>query len=137
MAHFFDVNAHCYSGGTEATALFPKVLETLISIGFEAIPLTNEPNPIYAIKFAAIQQPIIGFSKVTNHKLNPSTDFIAVMTCSQADADCPLVFGADKRISLPYDDPKAFDNIAIQTDKYLATSTLIAKEMKYVFSQIQ
>ena len=36
LAHYFKVtNVYCYSGGTEATALFPMVAETLKSTGFE------------------------------------------------------------------------------------------------------
>ena len=38
MASFFGMkNVFCYSGGTEATAMFPKVAETLINQGFEII----------------------------------------------------------------------------------------------------
>lgn len=36
MAYHFDVkNVYCYSGGTEATAMFPKVAETLSNQGFQ------------------------------------------------------------------------------------------------------
>ena len=36
MAFHFEVkNVFCYSGGTEATALFPKVVETLNHQGFQ------------------------------------------------------------------------------------------------------
>ena len=35
MAYHFSINkVSCYSGGTEATAMFPKVVETLINQGF-------------------------------------------------------------------------------------------------------
>ena len=33
--HFGIQNTFCYSGGTEATAMFPKVAETLANQGFE------------------------------------------------------------------------------------------------------
>jgi len=36
LSHYFNVkNVFCYSGGTEATALFPMAAETLKSTGFE------------------------------------------------------------------------------------------------------
>lgn len=36
MAHYFDIkNVFCYSGGTETTALFPMVAETLQNSGFQ------------------------------------------------------------------------------------------------------
>ena len=59
------------------------------------------------------------------------------MTCSQADEDCPFIAGAEKRVPVRYDDPKAFDQTELQTEKYLERSTQIANEMYYVFSQIQ
>src|SRR5690606_34937869 len=34
-AYFYIPNVHCYSGGTEETALFPKVAETLTNQGFK------------------------------------------------------------------------------------------------------
>ena len=137
IANYFNLDVACYSCGTEATALFPKVIETLEKTGFVFEKLSNETNPIYAIKFDKNEQPIIGFSKEMDHAFNPSSGFIAIMTCSQAAEDCPLVFGADQRISLPFNDPKAFDDTKIQGDKYLETSTIIATELHYVFSQIK
>ena len=63
-AYYFDVkNVFCYSGGTEATVLFPKVAETLKKSGFEIKILSEDNNPVYAIKFASTESPVIGFSK--------------------------------------------------------------------------
>ena len=136
LAFHFNVSADCYSGGTEATAVFPKVIETLEKTGFEVEKLSHEANPVYAVKFDKDEEPILGFSKEIDHTVNPSSEFVAILTCSQADADCPIVFGANQRISLPYNDPKAFDETALQAEKYLETSNLIATELKFVFSQI-
>ena len=136
LANYFNFNINCYSGGTEATALFPKVIETLENIGFEICKLSNEKNPVYSIKFSENNHPIVGFSKEMDHSFNPATGFTAVMTCSQADKDCPLVLGAEQRISLPYEDPKVSDGTNKQDIKYLETSTIIATELHYVFSQL-
>ena len=38
--HFQIKNVNCYSGGTETTALFPKVAETLLKQGFQIQKLT-------------------------------------------------------------------------------------------------
>lgn len=137
LANSFNLDVACYSGGTEATAIYPKVIETLEKTGFEVEKLSNEANPVYAIKFGEDEEPIIGFSKKIDHTFNPSIGFVAIMACSQADVDCPLVLRADQRISLPYKDPKAFDETELQAEEYLRTSQRIATEMKYVFSQIQ
>ncbi|WP_269236347.1 low molecular weight phosphatase family protein [Flavobacterium flavigenum] len=137
-AHYYGIkNVSCYSGGTEATAMFPKVAETLKNTGFKIQKLSEENNPVYAIKFAENQSPIIGFSKAYDDEFNPENGFAAIMTCSQADGGCPFIAGAEKRIPITYEDPKAFDNTPQQTEKYQERSIQIATEMFYVFSQIK
>jgi len=138
MAHHFNVkNVNCYSGGTEATALFPMVASTLANTGFEVKTLSEGKNPVYSIKFSENEHPVIGFSKRMDDDFNPKSDFAAIMTCSQADEGCPFVPGAEKRIPITYEDPKAFDGTSQQAEKYSERSKQIATEMFYVFSQIQ
>src|SRR5690554_4908299 len=43
--HFGLKNVICYSGGTEATALFPMAVETLRNSGFEIHKLSEGNNP--------------------------------------------------------------------------------------------
>jgi arsenate reductase len=137
-AHYYGIkNVFCYSGGTEATALFPKVAETLKNTGFKIQKLSDENNPVYAIKFAENESPVIGFSKTYDDEFNPESGFAAIMTCSQADNGCPFISGAEKRIPIMFEDPKAFDNTPQQTEKYQERSLQIATEMFYVFSQIK
>jgi arsenate reductase len=138
MAFYCNIkNVECYSGGTAATALFPKVVATLETQGFKIQKISQEANPIYAIKFSENELSIIGFSKEFDNFFNPKSGFLAIMTCSQADEGCPFIAGAEKRIPVRYDDPKAFDETDLQTEKYLERSTQIASEMYHVFSQIQ
>jgi arsenate reductase len=129
-------NVFCYSGGTEATAMFPKVGETLVNQGFEMQKLSETENPVYAIKFDENQHPIICFSKTYFDDFNPKTHFAAIMTCNNADEGCPMVFGADARFPIKYDDPKAFDGTELMSQKYAERSLQIASEMYFVFSQI-
>ncbi|SNR55511.1 arsenate-mycothiol transferase ArsC [Lutibacter flavus] len=137
-AHYFKVkNVHCYSGGTEATALFPMAAQTLSSAGFQIVKLSKEINPVYSIKYAENEPSIIGFSKTYDDQFNPKSEFAAIMTCNNADVGCPFIPGADKRIPVKYDDPKAFDNTPQQEEKYEERSNQIASEMLYVFSQIR
>ncbi|QOG00884.1 protein-tyrosine-phosphatase [Flavobacterium sp. MDT1-60] len=137
-AYYFDVeNVFCYSGGTEATALFPKVAEILKKSGFTIKMLSEGNNPVYAIKFAPTESPVIGFSKTYDDVFNPESGFAAIMTCSQADGGCPFIAGAEKRIPVTFEDPKAFDNSPQQTEKYEERSLQIATEMFYVFSEIK
>jgi arsenate reductase len=135
-AHFDMKNVSCYSGGTEATALYPTVVKTLEKSGFKIEIVSEGENPVYSIKFVSNEHPIIGFSKTYDNDFNPQSEFAAIMTCSQADGDCPFIAGAEKRIPITYDDPKAFDNTPRQFEKYQERSLQIATEMFYVFSQI-
>ncbi|WP_412985708.1 low molecular weight phosphatase family protein [Pontimicrobium sp. IMCC45349] len=138
IAYYFRLeNVFCYSGGTEATALFPMVAETLTNTGFQINTISEGNNPIYSIKYAENAHPIIGFSKTYDDVFNPSFGFAAVMTCSQADGGCPFISGAEKRVPITFDDPKAFDNTPQQAEKYQERSLQIASEMFYVFSQIK
>lgn len=130
-------NVSCYSGGTEATAIFPKVLETLATQGFQVLKLSENDNPVVAVKFADNENPILCFSKTYDHPFNPSTQFGAVMTCNNADEGCPIVVGAEARFPIKYDDPKAYDGTPLQTEKYAERSLDIAQEMWWVFSQIK
>lgn len=137
-AYFYNINnVFCYSGGTEATALFTMVAETLKNTGFIVTIISEGENPIYTIKYSANEHPIIGFSKTFDSDFNPESSYAAIMTCSQADKDCPFIPGAEKRIPITYEDPKAFDNTLLQVRKYMERSLQIANEMFYVFSKIK
>jgi len=135
---YFDVpNVHCYSGGTEETALFPKVAETLTDQGFHIFRIAETANPVYAIKYSHDALPIIGFSKKYDSPFNPSSAFAAIMTCSQADGGCPFIAGAEKRIPITFEDPKISDGTPEQARVYAERSLQIAQEMCYVFSRIK
>lgn len=138
LAAYFNINkVTCYSGGTEATALFPMVAETLKKQGFEILQLSDTNNSVYAIKYAENELPVIGFSKKLDDDFNPKSAFIAIMTCDSANEACPFVPGAEKRIPIMFEDPKAFDNTPQQAQKYIERSEQIATEMYYIFSQIK
>lgn len=122
----------CYSGGTEATAMFPMAIETLKNMGFNIHKLSQVENPIYGIKYANNAHPIIGFSKTFDDTFNPKSNFGAIMTCSSADKGCPIVQGSDGRFPITYDDPKAFDNTSQQEEKYNQRSIQIATELLFV-----
>lgn len=135
--HFTIRNVFCYSGGTEATAMFPKVGETLVNQGFEIQKLSVTENPVYTVKFDENQHPIICFSKTYFDEFNPKSQFGAIMTCNNADEGCPMVFGAEARFPIKYEDPKAFDGTEFMNEKYAERSLQIASEMHYVFSKLK
>ena len=135
--HFGIKNVYCYSGGTEATAMFGQVAQTLTAQGFQFLQISEGNNPVYAIKYAASENPIICFSKKYNDAFNPSAAYAAIVTCNNADDNCPIVFGAEQRIPIKYNDPKAFDGTDLMTTKYAERSLEIAQEMFYVFANIK
>lgn len=136
-AYYNIESVSCYSGGTEATALHPTVIQTLEQSGFKVETLSQGKNPVYAIKFTPNEHPIMGFSKVYDATFNPESEFAAIMTCSQADGGCPFIAGAEKRIAITFEDPKEFDATPLEFEKYQERSLQIATEMFYVFSQIK
>ena len=137
IAHHVGIqNISCFSGGTEATAMFPKVGETLSNQGFEIQKLSETENPVYAVKFAANEHPVICFSKTYEAVFNPNAGFGAIMTCDSANEACPMVLGSEARFPITYEDPKAFDGTPQQTEKYLERSVQIATELFWVFGEV-
>lgn len=136
-AHYYNIRGvFSYSGGTDSTALYPVIAETLASQGMSVGTISDGSNPVYLIKYAENQMPVIGFSKKYDHFFNPVSGFAAVMTCTQADEGCPFISGAQQRISLPFEDPKSSDGTSDQKTVYLERSRQIASEILYVFSKI-
>jgi arsenate reductase len=138
MANYYQIeNVFCYSGGTEAIAMFPKVVETLTNQGFEILKLSETENPIYAVKFAENEHAVICFSKKYDDDFNPKSEFAAILTCDSADENCPIVYGAEARIPIKYEDPKKSDGTPEMNETYFNRSIEIATEMKFVFENLR
>lgn len=135
MADKFGIAAETFSGGTEATAFNPNAVAALERAGFE-IEKEGDNNPRYIVRHSSNKTPMIAFSKKYEEEPNPSKGFAAVMTCSEADDGCPVVFGSDVRIKLFYEDPKIADGTPEESAKYDERCKQIAAEMYYVFNKI-
>jgi protein-tyrosine phosphatase/arsenate reductase len=137
-AHYYNIaNVTTFSGGTEATAFNVNAINAIKKVGFDIEKKNDDINPIYHIYFDKNERPITCFSKVYNDIVNPTTEFAAIMTCSDAEENCPFIAGAELRIGTTYDDPKAFDNTALQDAKYDERCKQIAIETFYIFSKIK
>lgn len=134
--HYGITGVTCYSGGTEATAFHPQAVKAMQDAGFRIESTSLGENPRYVITYGEDAAPVTAFSKKYDDPSNPSDGFAAVMTCSEADANCPVVMGATRRISLTYEDPKAFDGTAQASEGYAARVRQIGREMLYAFSQV-
>jgi arsenate reductase len=136
-ANYFRIkNVKTFSGGTEATAFNPNAINTLKLVGFEIKQLSDADNPHYVVKFGPTENTIC-FSKTVDDLANPRANFAAIMTCSDADENCPFIPGVDLRVGTTYEDPKAFDGTALQDINYQERSKQIATECLFVFSQIK
>lgn len=135
LAEFYGLSSkiEAFSGGTEVTALHPNSITALETLCFLASSNSSGINPKYEIKFGD-EQSTTCFSKVYDDSSNPKTDFLAIMTCSHADENCPFIPGASSRFATPYEDPKLFDNTKLQDEKYLERALEIGREVCYMMS---
>lgn len=137
-ASYFKIeNVNTYSGGTEATAFHPNAISALEKIGFQTKKTSEEKNPVYEVYHDLNEKPSLCFSKKYDDPKNPQNDFAAIMTCSDAEENCPFIPGVELRIATTYDDPKNFDNTPLQDEKYSERCQQIALETLYVFSKIK
>lgn len=137
-AQYYGIkNVHTFSGGTEATAFHPNAIAAVTRSGLHVKAIGEGNNPKYEVRADEAQLPTICFSKVYNDEGNPKEGFAAVMTCSDAEENCPFIPGVDLRIGTTYNDPKAFDNTPQQDEKYDERCRQIARECLYVFSRVE
>lgn len=138
-ADYFQLsNIQTFSGGTEATAFNIRMVRALQNIGFDIYTENADAdNPVYNIRWRSDMSPYHVFSKKYEDTPNPTTQFAAIMVCTQADEGCPFVQGCDFRLPLPYHDPKAFDNTPLETTKYDERAKQIGREMMFVMRDVR
>ena len=135
-AYYYNIpNVECFSGGTEATAFNPRAVKAMEQAGFDIAKVKTGTNPVYEVRFSPHVAPLIAFSKKYDDPANPHKDFAAIMTCSHADENCPLVLGATARIAITYDDPKDFDGTVQEEAKYNERVHEIGREILFAFSR--
>ncbi len=134
--HYGIKNIYTFSGGTESTSFNFRMVNALKEYGFKVKQLDENANSKYHILLGEEDESMdILYSKVYSENYNPQSNYIAIMVCSQADEGCPFVTGAYKRISLPYLDPKEFDDTELESIKYLEKVKEIGREMLYMLSK--
>jgi arsenate reductase len=137
-AYYYRLDrVHAFSGGTEATACNCRTVSAMSRVGFSIIASATGSNPVYLVRYADARPPIRAYSKLYSADGNPKTNFIALMTCSQADRKCPVVEGATARYALHYADPKLCDDTPEETTAYNERCREIAREMFYIMSQVR
>lgn len=136
-AYYFKLSeVKCFSGGTSVTSFYRNTVKTLQEVGFSfQIVEFSHQNPVYAINYKNGVNPIIGFSKLYDDE-QIKKPYIAILTCSNADENCPFIPEAIERFYLPFNDPKTFDNSLYQSQKYLETNQQIAGEIHFIFKLV-
>lgn len=135
-AFVYNLPIKSYSGGTEVTAFNERAVQTLIEAGFQFSKTSDGENPHYEASWSKEDNAALMFSKVYNDAANPAKDFIAVMTCTHAEQNCPLIPETLLRFSLPFTDPKESDNTPQERETYRDRSTQIAGEMFLLFAKV-
>jgi len=137
-----------HSGGTAPTAFNPRTVACLKEIGVGVVPTGNEAprgepktaNPIYRVRSGRAGEPALEateFSKTYSDPSNPQRGFAALMVCGEADAACPFVKGAALRVSMPYLDPKIYDDSRFEAAKYAERRDDIGRLMLSVMMQVR
>lgn len=136
--HYKETGLKHYSGGTEATEFNMNMLLALKGMGFKVESISEGENPKYRIAWGIkpYQNLHPMFSKVYSDSSNPQTGFIAILVCDSADQNCPIVHGAAKRVSLPYEDPKIADGTEQVSKVYMDKIIEMGKEMFYLIQAI-
>lgn len=135
-AHYGIDGIETYSGGTEATAFNPRAVAALKRAGLE-VENPGGDNPLYKVWFDDDSDPMICFSKTFDDPFNPDSDFAAIMTCSDADENCPFVPGAEFRKPVTYRDPKESDGTDQEAEVYNERCRQIASEMFYMMTLLK
>ncbi len=135
-----------HSGGTAPTAFNPRTVACLKEIGVE-VEATGEgaprgepgtANPIYRVRWGSSGEPpmeAVEFSRRYDDPSNPQEGFAALMVCDEADAGCPAVRGAALRLSLPFPDPKAFDETPEEAIRYAERRDDLGRLMLWILMQ--
>lgn len=135
-AAFYSIDKiETYSGGTEATAFNPRAIAAVERAGFKVEDPGGE-NPGYKVSFSEESEAMVCFSKKFDDDFNPDDNFAAIMTCSDADENCPFVPGAEFRKPITYVDPKEADGTDREAEVYDERCRQIATEMFYMMNLV-
>ena len=136
-AHYgVEKGINTYSGGTEVTAFNPRAVAAMERAGF-IFEKGGGENPHYLAKFAENGPEFTCWSKKYDDQANPQTNFAAILTCSEADKNCPYIPGATLRSPIKYEDPKEFDGTADEQKAYDERCRQIATEMFFLMSEVK
>ena len=127
----------CFSGGTTPTYVNQRIIKALRNTGFDISEkgMAGE-GPIYHIDFGNPAQCFEIFSKRYDHPMNPDTNYLAITLCYNPEECCPIT-GGDKQLTIPYEDMQAYDNTALEEQKYDEQCRHVARDMFYMMDFVK
>lgn len=129
-----------HSGGTQATAVNPMILHSLVRAGFGVVQPdlaaaeSTADNPVYVVDVAGGLDPCRLWSKRFDAVELPEGHFAAILNCSEADAACPFVPGSALRVALPYADPRDADDSEEARERYDARCDQVGTECLFAMA---
>ena len=135
-AKHFQLELSTYSGGTVATAFNPNAINALRTIGFKIVAPDQSSNPLYQVYFGD-EKPVVCFSKIYDDPINPTSGFAAIMTCGEAEENCPFIPNAEYKTSTTYEDPTESDGSGKELEVYTDRFGQILRETLYAFSLVK
>lgn len=135
LSQKFSLPLTVYSAGTEKTACNQRTLDSLLRNGFKLISKSDDVNnPVFHIEHEGYD---VKLSSKTIDDLNDIPDYLAIMTCGDADENCPYLPAAKHRISLTYKDPKYADDTPMEAEAYDRCCNEIKTELTYILNKLK
>ncbi|MFD1294284.1 hypothetical protein ACFQ5N_10590 [Lutibacter holmesii] len=131
-AHYFKLsNINSFSGGTNVTSFHRKTVKTLQKVGFtfKIIEFSHQ-NPTYAIGYHNYIKPILVFSKLYNHDLNPSPFFAITNNAFE------IIPEAIQQFEMPFNNINNFEHSINKAEEYAALNKQIAGEIHFIFHRV-
>lgn len=139
-AHLGIARMKAQSAGLEQTAFNARAVDALKRAGFTATAQdSKKPDGLhYTLTYGTQGEHLAHMHSKTLESLRGEwKDFAAVMTCAEADGQCPYVPGATARIKLTYEDPKVADGTPQEAALYDERCAQIARELLWALTQAQ
>ena len=130
-------NVRTYSGGLSPKFISEKIIHAMERVGYIVYKTELPGGMVYKVKYSYNLRPIIVFPKKVGHKKNPSDQFMAIFVEPNAEANLYDINGAQRRLSIYYEDPQGYEGTPEEEKIYDDRCRQIALEMFYVFSQLK
>jgi arsenate reductase len=130
--------------------VWAKILSSRLNLDLSFFSAGTEKTEVYgetikSLKRAGIEFNIEGNNKLIQNKIElhsktldeiKEDEFISIMTCSDAEENCPVDPRSKKNLKLFYDDPKKYDGTIRESNEYDKTCRLIASELNAIFKKL-